>query len=83
MIVQSSDPSSEHKFVITENKAEFSDSQIREILEKHTNDLTIFIRRDFDICPDCGEEVYYLDQNSTCPNCRRDKLTIVDHMMVD
>lgn len=72
-----------NKFVITENKAEFSDSQIREILEKHTNDLTIFIRRDFDICPDCGEEVYYLDQNSTCPNCRRDKLTIVDHMMVD
>lgn len=72
-----------NKFVITENKAEFSDSQIREILEKHTNDLTIFIRRDFDICPDCGEEVYYLDQNSTCPNCRRDSLTIVDHMMVD
>ncbi|MDO5859327.1 hypothetical protein [Methanobrevibacter sp.] len=72
-----------NKFVITENKADLSDSEIKEILNEHTNDLTIFIRRDFDICPDCGEEVYYLNQNSTCPSCRRDSLTIVSHMMVD
>lgn len=72
-----------NKFVITENKADFSDSDIKSVLTEHTNDLTIFIRRDFDICPDCGEEVYYLNQNSTCPKCRRDSLTIVGHMMVD
>ncbi|WP_405264464.1 hypothetical protein [Methanobrevibacter sp.] len=72
-----------NKFVITENNANFTDSEIKAVLNEHTNDLTIFIRRDFDICPDCGEEVYYLDQNSTCPKCRKDSLTIVGHMMVD
>ena len=72
-----------NKFVITENRADLSDSQIKKVLKEHTNDLTIFIRRDFDICPDCGEEVYFLDRNSTCPNCRRDSLTIKSHMMVD
>lgn len=72
-----------NKFVITENNANLNDSQIKEILEDHTNDLTIFIRSDYDICPDCGEEIYYLDQNSTCPNCRRDRLHISDHIVVD
>ena len=72
-----------NKFVVTENDANMSDSEIKDILEEHTNDLTIFIRRDYDICPDCGEEVYYLNQNSTCPSCRRDRLTIAGHMMVD
>lgn len=72
-----------NKFVITENNADLNDSEIKSILEEHTNDLTIFIRRDYDICPDCGEEVFYLNQNSTCPSCRRDRLTIVSHMMVD
>ncbi len=72
-----------NKFVITENNANLNDSQLKEILEDHTNDLTIFIRSDYDICPDCGEEIYYLDQNSTCPNCRRDRLYISDHIVVD
>ena len=72
-----------NKFVITENNAKLRDSEIKDILEDHTNDLTIFIRRDYDICPDCGEEIYYLNQDSTCPNCRRDRLNIVGHMMVD
>ena len=72
-----------NKFVITENNANLNDSELKEILEDHTNDLTIFIRSDYDICPDCGEEIYYLDQNSTCPNCRRDRLHIADHIVVD
>ena len=72
-----------NKFVVTENDANMSDSEIKDILEEHTNDLTIFIRRDYDICPDCGEEVYYLNRNSTCPSCRRDRLTVVEHMLVD
>ena len=72
-----------NKFVVTENDANLTDSEIKDILEEHTNDLTIFIRRDYDICPDCGEEVYYLNQNSTCPSCRRDRLTVVERMMVD
>lgn len=72
-----------NKFVITENSADLMDSEIKDILKEHTNDLTIFIRRDYDICPACGEEIYYLNQDSTCPNCRRDRLHIADHMFVD
>lgn len=72
-----------NKFVITENNANFTDSELKAVLEDHTNDLTIFIRRDFETCPVCGEEIFYLNQNSTCPKCRRDSLKIVDHMMVD
>lgn len=72
-----------NKFVITENNANMTDSEIKEVLKEHTNDLTIFLRHDFDICPDCGEKIYYLNQNSTCPKCRRDRLTITDHMTVD
>lgn len=72
-----------NKFVITENNANLTDSELKDILEEHTNDLTIFIRRDFDICPDCGEEIYYLDHNSTCPSCRRDRLIATTQMMVD
>lgn len=72
-----------NKFVITENNANFDDSEIKAILEEHTNDLTIFLRRDYDICPECGEKVYYLNQNSTCPYCRRDKLYISDHIDFD
>ena len=72
-----------NKFVITENNANLTDSQLKDILEEHTNDLTIFIRRDFDICPDCGEKIYYLDHNSTCPNCRRDVLVATTETMFD
>ena len=72
-----------NKFVITENSANLDDSEIKAILEEHTNDLTIFIRRDYDICPECGEEVYYLNQNSNCPHCRRDELRISDYIELD
>lgn len=72
-----------NKFVITENHANLKDSEIKEILKDHTNDLTIFIRNDYDLCPDCGEEICYLNQDSSCPNCRRDRLNIVNQIMVD
>ncbi|WP_407423157.1 hypothetical protein [Methanobrevibacter sp.] len=72
-----------NKFVITENNANLTDSELKDILKEHTNDLTIFIRRDFEICPNCGEEIYYLDHNSTCPNCKRDRLIATTRMRVD
>ena len=67
-----------NKFVITENKSDLNDSELKDILKDHTNDLTIFIRNDYDVCPDCGEEICYLNQDSSCPNCRRDRLNISD-----
>ena len=72
-----------NKFVISENNAELTDSEIKAILEDHTNDLTIFIRRDFDLCPDCGEEVYYLHENSTCTKCRQGKFIIETEDLID
>ncbi len=72
-----------NKFIITENNADLDDDEIRAILEDHTNDLTIFIRRDYDLCPECVEEIYYLHENSTCPNCREGKFIIENELMVD
>lgn len=72
-----------NKFVIMENNVDFTDDEIKAILKEHTNDLTIFIRRDFELCPDCGEEIYYLHENSTCPRCREGKFYIEDESMID
>ena len=72
-----------NKFVITQNNADLTDSQIKAILEEHTKELTIFLRRDYDICPNCGEEVYYLHENSACPNCMDEGLIIKDMTFYD
>ena len=72
-----------NKFVITQNNANFTDDEIKAVLKEHTNDLTIFIRRDYDLCPICGEEIYYLHENSTCPSCMEERLTITNITMMD
>ena len=72
-----------NKFVITENNANMTDSEIRDVLSEHTNDLTIFLRRDYNICPDCGEEIYYLHEDSTCTYCREGKFTIESENVFD
>lgn len=72
-----------NKFVITQNNANFTDEEIKSVLNEHTNDLTIFIRRDYDLCPVCGEEVYYLHENSTCPNCMGERLVVKNMTMFD
>ena len=72
-----------NKFVITQNNADLTDSQIKAIFEEHAKELTIFLRRDYDICPNCGEEVYYLHENSTCPNCMDEGLIIKDMTLYD
>ena len=72
-----------NKFVITENNSNMTDSEIRDVLSEHTNDLTIFLRRDYNICPDCGEEIYYLHEDSTCIYCREGKFTIESENVFD
>ena len=44
-----------NKFVIIKNIAGLSDDEIKSVLENHTNDLTIYLNRNSDICPNCGE----------------------------
>lgn len=72
-----------NKFIITENSTDLSDNEIKSILSEHTNDLTIFIRRDFDLCPECGEKVHYLHNGSTCPNCREGRFIAESETMMD
>ena len=72
-----------NKFVITQNNAGLDDDEIKAILNEHTKDMTIFIRRDYDICPVCGEEIYYLHENSTCPSCMDAGLVIRDLKLID
>ena len=49
-----------NKFIIVNNNANLSEDEIKAIINEHTNDLTIFIKRDLDLCPDCGDQLYYL-----------------------
>lgn len=72
-----------NKFVITQNNANLTDEEMKEILNQHTNDMTIFIRRDYDLCPVCGEEIYYLHESSTCPGCMEGRLVVRNMTMFD
>ena len=58
-----------NKFVILKNIAELDDDEIKSILKEHTNDLTIYLNRNSDICPDCGDNLEYFTSESQCPKC--------------
>lgn len=72
-----------NKFVILENNANLDDSLIREILEDHTNDLTVYINDTFLLCPNCGDELQVLGESSSCPSCRVGLLTIENQTLFD
>lgn len=59
-----------NKFVIYENNADLEDSLIKEILQDHTNDLTVFINGSYEYCPQCGDGLHVLAEDSLCPECR-------------
>lgn len=65
-----------NKFVIYENNANLEDSLIKEILKDHTNDLTVFINGSYDYCPQCGDGLQVLGEDSLCPECRTGVLKI-------
>lgn len=72
-----------NKFVIFENNAELNDSLIKEILEDHTNDLTVFINDTYAICPHCGEELSVLAESSKCPSCKDGVLELDNQTFID
>lgn len=72
-----------NKFVITENSANLSDDELKAVIEEHTNDLTIFLRRDFELCPDCASTLNFLEDDSLCPNCMEGKLISSGIIMFD
>lgn len=72
-----------NKFVILENNAGLEDSLIREILEDHTNDLTVYINDSYSICPKCGEELHILGESSKCPECRQGLLNVEKQTFTD
>ena len=66
-----------------ENNANLNDSLIKEILEDHTNDLTVYINDTFLVCPNCDEELQVLGKSSQCPKCRVGILTIENQTLFD
>ena len=65
-----------NKFVIYENNAELEDSLIKEILNDHTNDLTVFINDSYEYCPHCGDGLHVLGEDSLCPECKTGVLEV-------
>ena len=72
-----------NKFVIMENDANLEDSLIKEILQDHTNDLTVYINDSYSNCPICGDELQILGESSKCPKCRVGQLQIEKQQLID
>ena len=72
-----------NKFVILENDAKLDDSLIREILQDHTNDLTVYINDSYSNCPICGDELHILGESSVCPKCKTGQLHIEKQQLID
>ena len=72
-----------NKFVILENDANLEDSLIKEILEDHTHDLTVYINDTYSTCPVCGNELQVLGESSACPKCRVGVLNIENQTLFD
>lgn len=72
-----------NKFVILENNADLDDSLIKEILQDHTNDLTVYINDCYSTCPNCGDELHILGEASKCPKCKVGILDIDNIDLID
>ena len=72
-----------NKFVIFENNADLDESLMKEILEDHTNDLTVFINDTYALCPHCGGELSVLGESSKCPNCKEGELILDNQTFID
>lgn len=72
-----------NKFIIIENPANLNENEIKEILNDHTFDLTIYLEKTDNLCPECGDEVVYLDESSKCPKCGEGKLKIENLLIMD
>lgn len=72
-----------NKFVVYENNADLEDSLIKEILKDHTNDLTVFINGSYEYCPQCGDGLQVLGEDSLCPSCRIGVLEIENQTFSD
>ena len=66
-----------------ENDANLEDSLIKEILQDHTNDLTVYINDSYSNCPICGDELQILGESSKCPKCRVGQLQIEKQQLID
>ena len=66
-----------------DENANLNENEIREILNDHTFDLTIYLEKTHDLCPECGDELMYLGDSSKCPKCGKGKLNLENSILMD
>ena len=72
-----------NKFVVMQNLGRLDEETIRNVLKKHTNDLTVLIFDYKDNCPNCGGMLETLSQFSKCPKCREGSLNVIESLHFD
>ena len=72
-----------NKFVVMQNYGDLDEDSIRNILLKHTNDLTVLLFDYKVACPECEGNLYTLGESSPCPRCHEGKLRLNESLMVD
>lgn len=72
-----------NKFIIIENPSNLPEEEIKDILNNHTFDLSIYLEKLSDSCPACGDELIYLKESSKCPKCGKGKLELKNWLLMD
>jgi len=72
-----------NKFIIIRNPVNYSNNEIKDILNTHTFDLTIYLGEYHKLCPECGDKLFFLKDSSKCPKCGKGKLKLVNSLFMD
>lgn len=72
-----------NKFVVMQNLSSIDGDSIRDILNHHTNDLTVLLFEYRDSCQHCGGKLHSLKESSLCPRCKEGHLRIVKNLDVN
>ena len=72
-----------NKFIIIRNPENLNGNEIKDILNNHISDLTIYLENYVKSCPECGGELEYLTESSKCPKCGKGKLNLECSILTD
>lgn len=72
-----------NKFIIIENPYNLTENKIKDILNNHTFEISVYLEKFLNSCPECGNELIYLNESSKCPKCGEGKLRLEDSILMD